>query len=55
MARQTKEALAYLLIALAFLALTASVVCAETLVLAAADTWPKKWLLCRWSTPWANA
>ena len=45
MARQTKKALAYLHIVPAFLAMTASVVCADTLVLAAADTWPTAYLV----------
>ena len=45
MARQTKKALAYLYMVPAFLAMTASVVCADTLVLAAADTWPTAYLV----------
>ena len=40
MARQTKKALACLHIVLALLSMTASGVSADTLVLAAADTWP---------------
>jgi len=45
MARQTKKVLACLLIVSVFLAMTASVVCADTLVLAAADTWPTAYLV----------
>ena len=45
MPQSTKEALAYLLIVPAILAMTASVVCADPLVLAAADTWPTAYLL----------
>lgn len=45
MARQTKKTLAYLGIVPAFLAMTASVVCADTLVLAAAHTWPTAYLV----------
>ena len=45
MARQTKKALACLLSVSAFLAMTARVVCAETLVLAAASTWPTAYLI----------
>ena len=45
MLRPAKEALAYLLIVPAFLAMTASFVCADTLVLAAADTWPTAYLV----------
>jgi len=45
MARQTKKALACLLIVSVFLAITASAVCADTLVLAAADTWPTAYLV----------
>ena len=45
MARQTKKAVACLLIVTAFLAMTASAVCADTLVLAAADTWPTAYLV----------
>jgi polar amino acid transport system substrate-binding protein len=43
--RQTKKALACLLIALAFLVMTVSVPRADTLVLAAADTWPTAYLV----------
>ncbi len=45
MPRQTKEALACLLIVSVFLAMKVSVVCADTLVLAAADTWPTAYLV----------
>ena len=45
MARQIKKALAYLQIVPAFLAMTASVAFADTLVLAAADTWPTAYLV----------
>jgi polar amino acid transport system substrate-binding protein len=45
MARQTKKALACLLIVLAFLVITVSVPYAGTLVLAAANTWPTAYLV----------
>ena len=45
MARRTKKAMGCLLIVPAFLAMTASVACAGTLVLAAADTWPTAYLV----------
>jgi polar amino acid transport system substrate-binding protein len=44
LARQTKKALACVLIALAFLVATVSVPRADTLVLAAANTWPTAYL-----------
>jgi hypothetical protein len=45
MARQTKKALACLLIVPAFLVVTVSVPYADTLVLAAANTWPTAYLV----------
>jgi len=43
-ARQIKKAPAYLLLASGFLAMMASVACADPLILAAADTWPTAYL-----------